>query len=101
MAGTRGCLLVACLLVAAAGAQTSAAATAADHTGLLQNTWRQGSLMGSTHIRQLKVGRCRHIHLVHVTVHLCAHCTACALHLHVRLQDARHHQHQKQLQLVI
>ena len=73
MAGARGCLLLACLLVAA-GAQTSAAATAADQAGLLQNTWRQGSLMGSTHIRQLKVGRCRHIHLVHMTVHLCARC---------------------------
>ena len=71
MAATRGCLLVACLLLVA-GAQTSAAVTAADQAGPPQNTGSQGSLMGSTHIRQLKVGRCQHIRLVHVATHNCA-----------------------------
>jgi hypothetical protein len=68
MAGTRECLLVACLLVAA-GAQTSAAAIAADQAGLLQGAGRQGSLMGGTHIRQLKVGRCWSFNLVQVAMH--------------------------------
>jgi hypothetical protein len=72
MAGTRGCLLVACLLVVA-GAQTSASAIAADQAGLLQGAGRQGSLMGGTHIRQLKVGRCRQFRPVHVAMRRCAH----------------------------
>jgi hypothetical protein len=55
MGGARRCLLVACLLVVSAGAHTSTAATAADQAALMTGPGRQG-LMGSTHIRQLKVG---------------------------------------------
>ena len=84
---------MACLLLAA-GAQTSTAATAADKAGLLLNTGRQGSLiMGGTHLRQLKVGRCQQIHLVHVTIHHCAHC----LRIMSAAQDAHHHSVKKQL----
>jgi hypothetical protein len=57
MDGARRCLLVACLLVAAASsAQLSGAATAADQGGLLTSSGRQ--LLGGTHVRQFQVIRC-------------------------------------------